>query len=334
MKQLLSLVVVTVMCLSVSAQKTKTKSKSTTRAKATWTRSFDLSVYAGQAGGKNWASGGESFSLAENAFLNGFINRKAGRWYWNNSIIASFGMINSNSAGFRKNDDKMDYYSTLGLSMKKKTNLAYAAAFNFRSQFWKGYDHDYLNQGIKRRTSGFFAPAYITIAPVGVELAPTKLNAKGSFNAFAGLAARATIVSNAPYSYAYQGGVIPANLVNEKNQASTERSVAEMYGVDPNKTIRYQGGPYIAATYTKQIVKNVTLMGRFDALSDFYNNEGANIDLFMTNTFSLKVNNWLSAVYSIDVAYDDNVRKFGYFKNKTGTQVKSILGVGITAKLK
>ncbi len=330
MKKFLTLLVVMALCCSVYAQKTTKASK--VRAKASWNKSLVVALYAGQAGSRNWASGSEPFSLSGNAFLNGFANRAAGNWYWNNNFIASFGMNNSKNLGFRKNDDKIDYFSTLGLKMKKMPSLAWAAAFNFRSQFWRGYDHDYLNQGIKRRTSGFFAPAYVTVAPVGLEWTPAKC--KGDIKFFVGAGLRGVIVSNAPYSYVYQGGIIPTEFVNDKNPAGQERSVAEMYGVDPKKTIQYQVGPYFSSVYNKQVVKNVTLMGRLDIYSDFTHQSGANLDFFFTNTFNLKVNNWLSAVYSIDLAYDDDVKKFGYYKNKTGTQVKSILGVGINARIK
>ncbi len=139
------------------------------------------------------------------------------------------------------------------------------------------------------------------------------------------------IVSNQQYSYAFQGGIIPANMINEKNPAIQERSVAEMYGVDPNRTIQYQVGPYISASYNKEICRNVTYDGRLDLFSDFTHNTPGNIDIFWTNTFFLRVNSWLNAAYSIDLAYDDDVKKFGYFKNHAALQSKSILGLGVSA---
>jgi hypothetical protein len=330
MKKILALSFVAAICMSIGAYAQPKADTTRKRSKATWKKNFNIALYAGQAGSKNWASGSEPFSLSGNAFLNGFMNRESGRWYWNNNFIASFGMVNNKNQGFRKNDDKLDYYSTIGRKFRKKPTLALAGAFNFRSQFWKGYDHDYLNQGIKRRTSGFFAPAYITLAP-GVEFTPAK--GKTDLKVFLGFGFRGVIVSNAPYSYAFQGGQIPSSLVNEKNVETQETSVAAMYGVDPNRTIRYEYGPYLAATYNREVFKNVTWMGRVDLFADA-NSRADKIDVFFTNTFSLKVNNWLSAIYAIDLAYDDHVQKFGYYKNRPGTQVKSVLGVGINARLK
>ena len=333
MKKFLTLFVVIALCsFSVYAQTTTTKKASKPRPKATWNKSLVFSLYAGQAGSSNWASGTEPFALSANAFLNAHANRSAGSWYWNNNFIASFGLHNTRDLGFRKNDDKIDYFSSLGLKMKKAPSLAWAAAANFRSQFWKGYDYDYLNQGLKRRTSGFFAPAYVTVAPIGLEWTPTK--GKGSKSFFVGAAVRGVIVSNAPYSYIYQGGIVPSEFVNDKNPSTQERSVAEMYGVDPEKTIQWQVGPYFSSVYSKEILKNVNLSGRLDIYSDLTHQSGANLDFFFTNTFNLKVNKWLSAVYSIDLAYDDDIKKFGTYKDRTGTQVKSVLGVGLNAKIK
>ena len=143
---------------------------------------------------------------------------------------------------------------------------------------------------------------------------------------------RGVLVSNEPYDYVYQGGVIPASMVNEKNPATTERSVAEMYGVDPHRTIQYQVGPYISASYNKEICKNISYAGRIDLFSDFTHSNPGNVDIFFTNNFLLKVNNWLSAVYSLDLAYDDDIKKFGYFKNRPAFQSKSILGIGVNAR--
>ncbi len=295
--------------------------------KKEWATGAQFFAIAGQAGSKNWASGNDIFSVSANMFLNAHANLEKEKWYFNNSLIASYGFINTDEYATIKNDDKIDLFSTLGIRLKKKTEFAIAAAFNFRSQFSNGYDRDYLNQGIKRRTSGFFAPAYLTLAPIGLGYQTKNLSFYGTFIGFRGV-----IVSNAPYSYAYQGGIIPENMINEKNKATTERSVAEMYGVDPKKTIQYQVGPYFSVGYTKEICKNVSYMGRLDLFSDLTHKAPGNVDVFSINTFIFKINNWLNALYSLDIAYDDDIKKFGYYKDHPALQSKSILGIGINAR--
>lgn len=297
-----------------------------TQNKMVWEKGCRFSLIIGQAGSKNWASGSDVFSISANSFLNAYANGQKGKWYFNNSLIASFGLINSDEYATIKNDDKIDFFSTVGVGLKTKPAFGLGAAFNFRSQFSNGYDRDYLNQGLKRRTSGFFAPAYITIAPIGVSYHKKNIDLYMTVLGFRGV-----IVSNAPYSYLFQGGIIPGNIINKKNPANKERSVAEMYGVDPAKTIQIQVGPYISVGYNKEICKNVTYSGRFDLFSDFTHSKPGNIDVFWTNTFYLEVNKWLNAVYSLDLAYDDDIKKFGYFKDHPALQSKSILGIGISA---
>ena len=294
--------------------------------KMVWQKGVRFSIIVGQAGSKNWASGTDVFSVSANSFLNAYANGQKGKWYFNNSLIASYGFINSDEYATIKNDDKVDFFSEVGVNLKTKPELGLGAAFNFRSQFSNGYDRDYLNQGLKRRTSGFFAPAYITIAPIGVSYHKTNIDVFATLFGFQGV-----IVSNAPYSYLFQGGIIPANIINEKNPANKERSVAEMYGVDPAKTIQLQAGPYISIGYNKEICRNVTYTGRLDLFSDFTRSNPGNIDVFWTNTLYLKVNKWLNAVYSLDLAYDDDIKKFGYFKDHPALQSKSILGIGLSA---
>ena len=82
----------------------------------------------------------------------------------------------------------------------------------------------------------------------------------------------------------------------------------------------------------KEICKNVSYTGRLDLFSDFTHSTPENIDFFWTNIFYLKVNNWLNAVYSLDLAYDDDIKKFGYFKDHPALQSKSILGIGVSTQ--
>ena len=294
--------------------------------KSAWKKGISVSLFAGQAGSKNWASGSDIFSLSVNGFLSAYASYETRHWVFQNNLVASYGMVLTDEFATIKNDDKLDLFSELGRKLNKKKTTSIGAAFNFRSQFSNGYDRDYLQQGLRRRTSGFFAPAYITIAPIGIILHPKHLDIYASPIGFRGV-----LVSNKPYSYLYQGGVIPSEMVNEKNPHAIERSVAEMYGVDPARTIQYQVGPYISIRANKEILKNVSYSGRIDLFSDFNHPHAENVDIFWMNTFNFKINNWLNAVYSLDLAYDDDIKKFGLNKDHASLQVKSVLGLGVTA---
>ena len=320
------------LCFNLFAQKQKRQhvkkahEKRTVMPKgnAVWKKGASFALFAGQTGSKNWASGSDLFSLSINAFGNAYANRTRGKWFWNNQLALSYGLINTDEYRTIKNDDKIDYFTSLGFNTRKLKNIGFGAAFGFRSQFSNGYDRNYLNQGLKRRTSGLLAPGYFTLAPIGVEWQTRHVNF------FAGPAFRAVIVSNSPYSYIYQGGDIPGNFVNDKNTSTKEVSLAAMYSVDPAKEVRWEYGAYASLAFNMEICKNVNYSGRVDAFSDVHHSAPQNVEVFWTNMFTLKVNNWLRAIYSLDLAYDDNIRKFGYFRNHADIQSKSILGVGIS----
>ena len=335
MKKFLFFFLFSLICFNLFAQKQHRKHRkhvkrqhttalNTSSDKVVWNKAASFSFLAGQTGSKNWASGSDLFSLSANAFFDAHANRTHKNCFWNNELALSYGLINTDEYATIKNDDKIDYLTTLGFKTKKLRNIGFGSAFAFRSQFASGYDRNYLNQGIKRRTSGLFAPAYLTFAPFGVAWQTKHI----SF--YAAPAFRAVIVSNSPYSYMWQGGTIPGTLVNDKNTATQERSLAEMYGVDPSKEVNWQYGLYASLGFHLELCKNVNWAGRIDAFSDIHHQAPQNVKVFWTNMFTLKVNNWLRAIYSLDIAYDDDIKKFGFFHDHADLQVKSILGVGVS----
>ena len=333
MKRFLIVLLLASLCCNVFAQKEKhqkhvkkihNKAVKMPKGEAVWQKGATFSLFAGQTGSKNWAAGSDLFSLSVNAFGNAYANRTRGRWFWNNQLALSYGLINTDEFRTIKNDDKIDYFTTLGFNTKHLKHIGVGSAFGFRTQFSNGYDRNYLNQGLKRRTSGIFAPAYVTLAPIGIQWQTKHLTF------YAGPAARAVIVSNQPYSYVYQGGDIPGTLVNDKNTNTKEVSLAQMYGVDPAKEVRWEYGAYLSLGYNVSLCKNVNYSGRMDVFGDVNHHSPQNAEVFWTNMFTLKVNNWLRVVYSLDAAYDDNIKKFGYFHNHSDFQVKSILGVGVS----
>ena len=110
-----------IMCLWVFPKKQQAKNTAAiSTIKTTWKKGARLSLFVGQAGSKNWASGSDVFSVSANAFLNAYANGAKGKWFFNNSIIASYGLINTDEYSTIKNDDKIDFFSTAGANFKKK----------------------------------------------------------------------------------------------------------------------------------------------------------------------------------------------------------------------
>jgi hypothetical protein len=294
-----------------------------------WKKGGILSLNFAQGNSSNWAAGAEksSFSVAGYATL--FANKKKGNFFWDNSLDLGYAMQRTSSVGTRKTDDKIDFYTKAGHQLNDV--WAIAGVINLRTQFSDGYDYDYQGKGIRKRVSGLFAPAYLLVSP-GIEWKPTSY-----FNIlFSPISARWVIVSNDPYSYYFVGGVDP-----DTQEPETPLSV--LYGVNPRRKVSFEAGAFLSATFNKEVIKNVVYKSRLDLFSNYLSKRDPvtdvkgkakpqNVDVYWTNSILMKVNKWLAVTYNLDIIYDDNVRQFGPDNNSAGMQIRSLLGVGVTAR--
>ncbi len=83
-------------------------------------------------------------------------------------------------------------------------------------------------------------------------------------------------------------------------------------------------GAYVTAKYNKPLNKWATYTTRLDLFSN-YKRKPQNADIYFTNLLAMKFNSWLGTTISLDMIYDDDIIK--------KTQLKEILGIGLTAKL-
>ena len=293
-----------------------------------WKKGGLISLNLGQGGSRNWAAGAEKFSFSTAAFVNLYANYIRGKWSWNNNLDLAYALVNTTSQGVRKNDDKIDFLSRVGYAIGPKFDIS--GIVSFRTQFTDGFEYDYLGKGIQHRISGLFAPAYLTVAP-GITWKPTSY-----FSVFLSpIAGRWVIVSNAPYSYVYQGGVAPTGEI--------ETPLATNYGVDPCQKVNIQLGAFLSANFNKEVVKNVVYISKLELYSNYLKTKRPgepgdgksrpeNVDVYWTNAFAMKVNKWLNVTYNFDLIYDDDIRQFGPNKNSAGIQLRSLLAVGFAAK--
>ncbi len=110
-------------------------------------------------------------------------------------------------------------------------------------------------------------------------------------------------------------------------------SAKGLYGVDSFHHSATEFGAYTTFNYNNTIAKNVTYKGRLDLFSNYLSHP-ENIDLYMTNMFSFRINKLLAATYSLDLIYDDDVRLFGPNQTSPGLQLKSVIGIGFLMPLK
>ena len=112
--------------------------------------------------------------------------------------------------------------------------------------------------------------------------------------------------------------------------ASNKLASRGAYGVDSGNHVYNEVGAFATVNYFTAINKMVTYKGRIDLFSN-YSRSPQNVDLYMTNLFTFKINKFLSANYSLDMIYDDDVkiaRKDG--STHSGLQLKSLIGFGFS----
>ena len=266
-----------------------------------WKKGGLMSFNLAQGSLSNWAAGGDNFSLTVNAYFNYFIFFKKARHSWDNNIDLNLGYVQATSLGGRKNDDRFDYLSKYGYKMDTLGKWYLSTLFNFRSQFFDGYT---FSNNVGDLSSSFLSPAYIILS-AGFDYKPTD-----RISIFMSpLTSRSTIVAN------------------------EKLSMKGVYGIPAGDYIINQVGAFATLNYNNPVLaKNISYKGRLDLFSN-YQSHPENIDLFMTNLFSFKINKFFSATYSLDMIYDDDIRLFGSENKSPGLQTKSLIGIGFLRPL-
>lgn len=264
-----------------------------------WVKGGSVALNGTQGSLRNWAAGGDKFSMAINSYVNYYVFYRNGRQNWDNNLDFNFGLLQSTSTGTRKNDDRLDILSKYGYNFDGKWFLS--GLFNFRTQLFDGYNY---SSDTKSLSSTFLSPAYV-LTSLGFDFKPS-----AKFSAFISpLTSRWVIV------------------------ASKQLAAKGLYGVDSGRHSINEFGAFASINVLKPMSNNVSYKGRLDLFSN-YRNKPENVDLFFTNYFSFKINKYLAATYNLDFIYDDNVRLFGKEGKSPALQLKSLIGIGFTMKLK
>ena len=252
---------------------------------------FNLS----QSSLSNWAAGGDNFNMAINSYFNYYAYFQKPRQSWDNNLDVNLGFVQSTSLGGRKNDDRIDVLSKYGYRIDTTGMWYLSGLFNFRSQLFDGFSFSGTTSNF---TSSFLSPAYIILS-AGLDYKPNNI-----FSVFfSPLTSRTTLLLNTKLS----------------NKGS--------YGVPVGTKLYRETGLFVTVNYNNTIAPNITYKGRADFFSNYYE-KPENINLYMTNMFSFKINKFFSATYSLDLIYDDKIKIFGPLKKSPGLQLKSIIGIG------
>lgn len=261
-----------------------------------WKTKGNFTFLLNQSSFNNWIAGGED-SFSGTLGINYDFNYKKDDITWDNKLLASYGLLQTKNADFeKKTDDRLEFNSVLG---KRAFGEWYYSFFvNFRTQFTKGYlyDKDVNGKEIRTENTSFLSPGYLTFGP-GIYWTKDdnlKIN-------FAPLTSKFTFVDN---FYTSQLGYVDGAY----------------FGVDANKSMRYELGFYASAYYKLTIMTNVTAENTLNLYSN-YLEDPQNVDIDYSLNIIMKVNKYLSANLAFQAIYDDNAFR--------GLQTREVFGLGV-----
>lgn len=280
--------------LSVFAQDKETEEKPDG-----WTRGGNIALMFNQASFNDKWTGGGTNNIAGNLNVSYAFNYKKGNWAWDNNLFVDYGLTKLKGDKFtRKTNDRLEFNSLLGKQAAK--NWYYSAFLNFKTQFDKGYE--YSDDGQSRNVvTKFFSPAYLQFGPGMLWKKSDNLKVN-----FAPATSKLTFVSKEFTNIAgYTDG--------------------DYFGVDYNKSMRYELGFAVGAYAKFNLMENVSMENILNLYSN-YLEDPQNVDIDYTANVVMSINKYLSANFVFQAIYDDNAVQ--------GFQIRELLGLGVNYKFK
>ncbi len=262
-----------------------------------WTYKAVGAITGTHASFKNWNAGGQN-TLSWIALLDAQANYKKDKFSWENGLNLAYGQNRVVKSPWTKTDDIISMYTKGGYQFSKVWSAALLV--DFKSQFDLGYGAD------GTFASKFMAPGYLTIA-LGVEHNPFD-NFQMLISPFAG----------------------KLTFVNDFTLSN-----AGSYGVTPGENLRREFGAFVKILYSEKLMENVTFKGKLELFSNYLNNP-QNIDVNLETLFNFKINKWLSASWSLNMMYDDDIdiKVLDGDDNLIGfgprAQFKNVLSLGVS----
>lgn len=263
-----------------------------------WKVSGQASLNFSQVSFSHWVSGGRN-SVSGVGLFNINANYEKAKIHWENSLKTGYGLLKEEESMVTKTDDKLELNSKLGIETNNE-HILYSSFVNFNTQFADGYNYP----DTENKISGFFAPAYLTVA-AGIDYQPSD-----KFSLFATpLSGKFTFVTD------------------------DELSSQGAFGVEPGETARAELGASVKSELKTPVVKNVDMTTSLSLFSNYLNNP-ENIDVKWDLVLNMKINDYLSANFITNLIYDHDVLVPLDDTDRKGRriQLKQLLGVGLSYK--
>lgn len=268
-----------------------------------WDKGSVLNLNFSQVDLTNWNGGGQS-SISIGGLTNFNLKYAKGKDAWDNRLDMAYGLLRQGDGDspFIKTDDNIILASRYSRQLKKRIFIS--AILDFRTQFDEGLDEE--NQVISR----FMAPGFL-LANIGLTY-----RYKEIFSAtLSPISSKTTIVND------------------------DSLSIAGAYGVESGDTYRFQGGINFSSSFQKEIWENVNLSTNLNLFADY--EKLGNVDINWETALNFKINKWLSASYSTQLIYDDDIKSkeiiineaTGESRDVAGVQFKSVMNIGLNIKI-
>jgi len=264
-----------------------------------WTIDGQASVNFSQVSFSNWVAGGKN-SVSGVGIFNINANYKKDRISWENALKAGYGLLKEEDNQAVKSEDKFELNSKYGVQFKNNENVYYSSFANFNTQFAPGYNYPNTDDKI----SGWFAPAYLTVA-AGIDYQPSD-----KFSLFVTpVSGKFTFVTDEELS----------------NQGA--------FGVEPGENARAEFGATVKSELKTPVVKNVDMTTTLSLFSNYLDHP-ENIDVKWDLILNMKINDYLSANFITNLIYDHDILVPLDDSDRKGrrVQLKQLLGVGLSYK--
>ncbi len=249
----------------------------------------------------NWAKGGES-SLAALVIGKYKANYSKAKLRWENSAELRYGINQTKTKGFQKNDDKLEFQSRFGYSAFKK--WFYSAEGNFKTQMAPGYNFP----DMKNPISAFMSPGYLTFS-IGLDYKP-----------------------NANFSLFLSPISSKSTFVND-----TARIKPTNYGLEAGTKRLWQPGLIVKSNWKKKLAENIN----YDTKAEFFNNYLYPFRKFSFDweqTLTMRVNHYVNVMIMSELIYDYNTKFPVYdaagkvIDRKPKWQFKELFNIGFNCK--
>lgn len=323
MKSIIIKLTILLLIISAFASNLYSQNSTPTDTTSNWKRGGFFGINFNQLSLSNWARGGES-SYATTGLFNYFFNyTDSSGLKWDNTLDMGYGIINNEESGVRKNEDKIDYITSLGYRALENQEVYYSALLNFKSQFYRGYN--YPNDSLV--ISNFFAPAFLTVG-LGMEYKYQNILSI----IVSPVTGRLIFINDDDIANAgLYGNAKPVYDSSGVMTKKAEKLIASL-GVQVTTQLRYD------------IWENVSVISRLDLFNNYTDKNirnRQNIDVNSETTIIMKINKFLAANIFLQFIYDDDTKvpiyeKVDGLKTKIGEgkrlQIKQVLGVGLSVK--